>query len=156
MSSILGYGFKYKIEARLPCGQVIEFEDGNLLPQSAVNHNAGLIRGTVAPIGAWYMGLFEGDFAPTRSVSAADLPGIVGEFTSYSEAQRPAWLPHWKPATTWSCVSTPAQCLPVLMRQSARRPCCACLKTGLLELLGVMLWPAGFLSLLARCGPVPP
>lgn len=91
MSSILGYGFKYNIEARLPCGQVIEFEDCNLLPQSAVNHNAGLLRGTTAPIGAWYVGLFEGDYAPTRSVSAADLPGLVGEFTSYSEAQRPTW-----------------------------------------------------------------
>ena len=88
MNSILGTGFKYSIEARLPCGKVIAFEDHNLLPQVAVNHNAGLIRGTVAPISAWYVGLFEGDFVPNGATSAADLPGLVGEFTGYNEATR--------------------------------------------------------------------
>ena len=89
--SVLGYGFRYDGEIITPDGEIIQFSDTNLLPQVAIDHIAGLIRGTTSPIGSWYMGLFENNYVPTSGVTAADLPGVVGESTAYTEATRPAW-----------------------------------------------------------------
>lgn len=64
-----------------------------MIPQVGVNHIAGLVRGDgTAPISSWYIGLFEGNYVPTKGVTAADLPGVVGECTAYSQASRPAML----------------------------------------------------------------
>lgn len=95
MSSILGTGFLYHCTARLPCGRVIDFEQPNRLPQAAINHNAALLRGIGQPIGPWFVGLFEGDYTPTKGVLASDLPTSVGEFVGYNEALRPQWNDEW-------------------------------------------------------------
>lgn len=92
MNSILGTGFIYECTAKLPCGKTLTFRETNKLPQAAINHNAGLIRGTVAPISSWYVGLFAGDYLPAAGTLASDLPGAVGEFQGYAEATRPAWV----------------------------------------------------------------
>jgi hypothetical protein len=89
--SILGTGFRYDTEIIKPDGRIIADVDFNLLPQVAVDHIAGLLRGTASPIGSWYIGLFEGNYVPTSGVTAADLPATVVECTAYSEAARPAW-----------------------------------------------------------------
>lgn len=91
MNSILGTGFKYVGTIKHPDGRIETFEDFNLLPQVSVNHIAGLIRGTTTPISDWYMGIFENNYVPTSGVTAADLPGVVGECVAYSEATRPAF-----------------------------------------------------------------
>jgi hypothetical protein len=89
--SILGCGFEYNCEIIAPDGEIITFTDTNLLPQESVTHIASLIRGTGTLIGSWYVGLFENNYVPTSGVTAADLPGVVGECTAYSETTRPAW-----------------------------------------------------------------
>lgn len=91
MNSVLGTGFRYQCQAKLPTGEVIEWEDHNLLPQDSVDHIARLILATTSPIGAWYVGIFEGNYTPTSGTSAGDLAGAVGECTAYSAANRPAW-----------------------------------------------------------------
>ena len=91
--SVLGLGFQYDCEIKTPDGEIIRFTEHNLLPQVAINHIAGLIRGSggATPISSWYMFLFEGNYVPTSSVTAADLPGVVGECSAYSDVGRPVW-----------------------------------------------------------------
>jgi len=91
MKSILGTGFRYTCEATLPSGEVLVFEDTNLLPQVSINHIAGLIQASTTPIGGWYVGLFEGNYTPTNTTTAADLPTNAGECVAYSAATRPTW-----------------------------------------------------------------
>lgn len=93
-NSILGTGLKYALYLRDANGEWVQ--DGecefNLMPQVAIDHIASLIRGSGAtPIANWYMGLFEGNYVPTAGVTAADLPGVVGECQAYDEASRPLW-----------------------------------------------------------------
>ena len=90
--SVLGRGFKYSGEIITPDGEITTFSDFNLLPQVSIDHIAGLIRGVGTPIGSWYLGLFENNYVPTSGVTAADLPGVVGECTAYTEATRPEWV----------------------------------------------------------------
>lgn len=87
--SILGHGFQYSGEIVRLDGSREAFTDHNLLPQVAVDHIAGLIRGSASPIATWYVGLFEANYVPVAGVTAADLPAI--ESSAYSEATRPAW-----------------------------------------------------------------
>lgn len=94
MSSILGRGFRYKLSTRLP-GQSHwgdEDEETNLMPQEGVDFFAALfLADGVTPNANWYMGLFEGNYIPTRLTKAADLPGLVGECVAYSQIARPRW-----------------------------------------------------------------
>ena len=89
--SVLGHGFRYDGEIITPDGEIITFSDHNLLPQVSIDFIAGLLRGTATPIGSWYLGLFENNYVPTSGVTAADLPGVVGECTAYDEATRQVW-----------------------------------------------------------------
>lgn len=91
MNSILGSGLQYDATITHPDGSVERFTDFNLLPQEAVNHIAGLIRGSSAPIANWYVGVFENNYVPTSAVTAADLQTLVGESVAYDEALRPTW-----------------------------------------------------------------
>lgn len=89
--SVLGTGFRYDCEIIAPDGEIIRSTDFNLLPQVSIDFIAGLIRATSIPNGSWFIGLFENNYVPTSGVTAADLPGVVGECTAYTEATRPAW-----------------------------------------------------------------
>lgn len=90
--SVLGTGFQYQCSILTPDGETIDSIDFNLLPQVAVDHIAGLLRGSGAsPISSWYVGIYEGNYVPTSGVTSADLPGVVGECTAYTEATRPIW-----------------------------------------------------------------
>ena len=92
MNSLLGAGFRYTCEATLPSGEVLVFEEHNLLPKVSIDHVAGLIQGSVSPISGWYVGIFEGNYTPSNTTTAADLPINAGECVAYSEAARPSWV----------------------------------------------------------------
>lgn len=93
MTSIVGHGLKYTFTLRHTDGSVEVWEETNLLPQVAVDHIASLLRGAGAsPISTWYVGIFENNYVPVSSVTAADLPGVVGECVAYSQATRPSWV----------------------------------------------------------------
>lgn len=47
--------------------------------------------GDIAPITTFYLGLFQGDYIPSDSTTAADIPGNMNEFIDYEEVQRPLW-----------------------------------------------------------------
>lgn len=90
--SILGTGLVYKVET-VKDGEVVDVSyEHNILPQQSVDHIASLIRGGGAtPISSWYVGLFESNYVPDSSVTAADLQTTVGESTAYDETDRQPW-----------------------------------------------------------------
>lgn len=91
--SLLGRGFTYTDETLLPDGTLIIGQPvHNLLPQEFIDHMASLALGAgAAPISAWYVFLFEGNYVPDASIKATELVSLVGECVAYSEATRPAW-----------------------------------------------------------------
>lgn len=90
--SMLGTGLVYTVEL-VKDGEVIDQSvEHNILPQQAVDHVASLIRGAGAtPISSWYLGLFENNYVPDSSVTAADLQLTVGESQAYAETARLPW-----------------------------------------------------------------
>ena len=88
-NSVLGAGFKYRVEL-IKDGHVVDVtEETNIMPQEAIDHIASLIRGGGAvPISSWYLGLFESNYVPDASVSASDLQATVGESVAYDETAR--------------------------------------------------------------------
>lgn len=86
------WGLKYIVQ-HVRDGEVVEEVIArNLIPQSGVDHLAGLIRGLATPISDWYVGLFAGNYVPTKATTAADLPTTAGESVAYDETTRPAWV----------------------------------------------------------------
>ena len=107
--SLLGPGLKYTTTIKHPDGRLEVSEDFNLLPQDSVDFVASLILATGAtPIGSWHLGIFEGNYVPSAGVTAADLPGVVGECVAYSQATRPAWAADYDGAGNIDNLATPA------------------------------------------------
>lgn len=108
--TLIGHGLKYTTTIKHPDGSVDVSVDFNLLPQESVNFVASLLLGTGAtPISAWYLGIFEGNYVPDPSITAAGLPGVVGECVAYSQASRPLWGPSYDGIGTIGNLSTPAK-----------------------------------------------
>lgn len=93
MNSVLGSGLVYRVETVVD-GIVVDVSyEHNIMPQQSIDHIAGMIRGSGAtPISSWYLGLFENNYVPDASVTAADLQLTVGESQAYSETARPDWI----------------------------------------------------------------
>jgi hypothetical protein len=89
---ILGRGFVYDVQIVDDRGCVLREDVGhNLIPQVGVDHIANLILGTASPIASWFVGLYEGNYAPTSATKASDLPGSAQESTAYSQTARRPW-----------------------------------------------------------------
>lgn len=83
-------GFEYHCRFTLPDGQVFEEVFHNLMPQQGVDYFAALFLAEREAIGAWYMGIFEGNYLPSMNSKASDIHGM-GECTAYESAGRPLW-----------------------------------------------------------------
>jgi hypothetical protein len=84
-------GFAYLVE-HVRAGRVIERElVHNLMPTEGLNYalSAALTGG--AQVSAWYIGLFEGNYTPQASDTAATFPGLATETTAYSGSVRLPW-----------------------------------------------------------------
>lgn len=65
----------------------------NLTPQEMLALNAAvLFEGAIMPT-AWYIGLYETDYTPTPTVSAATLNALAVECVSYDEPTRQPFIP---------------------------------------------------------------
>lgn len=85
-------GFHYTARLYNQDGSLAEqWEDDNLIPAAGLSFLLQAPFGDVAPIGAWYCGLFRGNYLPTSATTSADIPTNMQEFVSYSEATRPLW-----------------------------------------------------------------
>jgi hypothetical protein len=88
----LGGGLRYVCEVIAPDGIVLQRgEHTNLIPQVGVDYLAGLFMGISVPVTDWYVGIYEANYVPVRSVKSSDLPGTVGESTAYTQSERPSW-----------------------------------------------------------------
>lgn len=84
-------GFVYHFELEQDGRVVDRWSVHNLVPLPGINYMAAAIFGDTAPIGTFYVGLFENNYLPSSSAVAADLPGTIGEYVGYSESARPVW-----------------------------------------------------------------
>ena len=83
-------GFTYVIE-HVRDGRVIDREvQHNLVPVEGLNHFAGVALKGTSQVTAWYVGLYEGNYTPQVTDTAAALPAAATEVTAYSEATRVA------------------------------------------------------------------
>lgn len=71
-------------------GEVIdEWSDHNLVVNEGLNHilNTQFAAGT--PVTTWYLGLFEGNYTPVATVTAATIASASTECTAYAATTRP-------------------------------------------------------------------
>lgn len=83
--------FVYEFELERDGVIVDSWEQVNIVPLAGVNYMAAALFGDVAPIGTFYVGLFENNYLPVPAALSSDLPATIGEFTGYSEGTRPIW-----------------------------------------------------------------
>lgn len=70
-------------------GEVIdEWEDHNLVVNEGLNSLLGIMFHGDSQIGTWYIGLFEGNYTPLATVTAATITAVSTECTAYDEATR--------------------------------------------------------------------
>lgn len=90
-NSTIKAGFTYTIE-HVRDGVVLSTEVvKNLIPAEGLNYilNTALKAGSAVP--AWYIALFEGNYTPLATVTAATFPAASTESTAYAETNRVAW-----------------------------------------------------------------
>lgn len=62
----------------------------NLIPTAGLNHMLSVTLKGATPVATWYGGVYEGDYTPLATDTAASLPGDATESTAYDETTRPA------------------------------------------------------------------
>lgn len=91
MNQQLNGGFEYLVEV-LRNGEVISSERvHNLMPTEGLDHILSVAMKGGSQVPTWYIGLFEGNYTPVATDTAATLPGLATESTAYDEATRVAW-----------------------------------------------------------------
>lgn len=91
MNTELHAGFEYLVEVVSPDGSVRDCEVvHNLMPAEGLNHVVGVTLKGSSQITSWYVGVFEGNYTPAVTDTAADFPTAATESTAYSEVTRQA------------------------------------------------------------------
>lgn len=70
-----------------------EFEAPNLVCNEGLNHLLSIELAAGTQITSWYLGLFEGNYTPVASVTAATITSASTECTAYTQSTRQAWTP---------------------------------------------------------------
>lgn len=65
-----------------------EGPDSNVVTDEGVNHILDVVLHGTTPVNPWYVGIFEGNYTPLITDTAATFPAAATESTSYSEATR--------------------------------------------------------------------
>jgi hypothetical protein len=74
-------------------GRVIdEWEDDNLVVNEGLNSLLGVYFNGSTQITTWYCGVFEGNYTPIATVTAATIASASTECTAYASATRPEWI----------------------------------------------------------------
>jgi hypothetical protein len=73
-------------------GKVIdEFETGNIVVNEGLNHALDVLLHGATQVGTWYIGLFEANYTPVATVTAATITAAATETTAYDETTRVAY-----------------------------------------------------------------
>lgn len=74
-------------------GQVIdEFEDSNLVVNEGLNSLLNVYFAGTTQVNPWYLGLFEGNYTPVATVTAATITAASTECVAYAAATRPEFV----------------------------------------------------------------
>lgn len=85
-------GFTYTVE-HLRNGELIDtFQVSNLVPDEGLNHALGVLLKAETQQTTWYVGLFEGNYTPTNTITAATVTSVATECTAYDETTRVEWI----------------------------------------------------------------
>lgn len=88
MHNTLNVGGRYIVE-HIRNGEVIDSEDiTNLVVNEGLDHLLNTVFHGGTQIGTWYLGLFEGNYTPAPTLTAASIVSAATECTAYDEAQR--------------------------------------------------------------------
>lgn len=73
-------------------GQLIDaWEDPNIVVDEGLNHLLDVAFHGSTQVGTWYIGLFEGNYTPLSTVTAATIAAASTECTAYDETTRVAY-----------------------------------------------------------------
>lgn len=92
MSENTSAGFEFLVEL-LVDGKVVDSEVvHNLLPTEGINHMLNVVFKGGAQVTTWYVALYEGNYTPLSTDTAATFPAAAVECTTYAEATRVEWV----------------------------------------------------------------
>lgn len=92
MNEDIKAGFEYLVEL-VKDGVVTDREvTHNLLPTEGINYMMNVALRNGAQTATWYVGIFEGNYTPLATDTAAAFIAAATETTTYSEATRPEWV----------------------------------------------------------------
>ncbi len=92
MNEHINPGFLWTLE-HIRNGEVIDREViHNLLPTEGANHALDVLLHQATQIATWYIGLYEGNYTPLLTDTAATFPASATELTTYAEASRVAFV----------------------------------------------------------------
>ena len=84
--------FNYQFEYEAPDGSITVFTEKNLIPTEGLNHMLSVVVAGGVKVSTWYVGIYEGDYTPIATNTAANFPGLATECTAYAEASRPTFV----------------------------------------------------------------
>lgn len=70
-----------------------EWDDHNLVVNQGLNYQLGVALQGVAQISAWYLGIFQGNYTPVLTDTAATVSVNSTECSSYTQGARQLWQP---------------------------------------------------------------
>lgn len=75
-------------------GEVIdEFSDHNMVVNQGLNSLLNVYLNGATQLGSWFLGLFEGNYTPVATVTAATIVSASTECITYDESTRPQFQP---------------------------------------------------------------
>lgn len=91
-------------------GEIIdEFESPNIVVNQGLTNILDVYFRAQSGPGAWYVGIFQGNYTPVPTVAAATIASAATECVDYDEATRPVWTPGAVAANAVSNASSRAQ-----------------------------------------------
>lgn len=84
--------FEYEVEV-IRDGVVIDRSiEKNLIPQQGLDHILDVVCKGGVQISTWYVSIYEGDYTPISTNTAANFPGLATESSAYAETVRQTWV----------------------------------------------------------------
>lgn len=94
MNELMKCGFTYRVEEVDKNGKVLSVEEvHNLVPNQGITHILNVLLKSGAQTATWYIGLFEGNYTPVATDTAATFPASATECTTYAASTRVAYAP---------------------------------------------------------------
>lgn len=90
--SELKIGGVFSYELHRVDGSVEKWENHNLVVNQGLNHVLDVALHGTTPVSPWYVGVFEGNYTPLATDTAATFPAAATECTAYTEATRVEYI----------------------------------------------------------------